>query len=82
MVIKRAAGDSRKFGTLKERMNFVMECMHEAGYQNIPNTLWHAVYDLETLVGQMPDDFPVDKSTGRKVSVAEYFQKREMKSER
>lgn len=40
----------KQFGTLHERMKFVMEQMQAAGGGVVPNDLWHAVYDLETEV--------------------------------
>jgi len=54
-----------QLGTLKERMNYVIHCVEEPNVK-IPTELRHAIYDLETIVKYLPDDWKFD-NTGRKV---------------
>jgi len=37
-----------QFGNLHGRMKYLMEKMREAGWEDVPHDVWHAVFDLET----------------------------------
>lgn len=38
----------KQFGNLHERMKYLMKKMGEAGWEDVPHDVWHAVFDLET----------------------------------
>jgi hypothetical protein len=42
--------EPKQFGNLHERMQFLMKCATAHGQQNIPNDMWHAIFDLQTEV--------------------------------
>lgn len=67
MKYKKSRSANGQHGTLKERMRYTMHCVENANARDTACDLRHAIYELQTLVNAMPDDWAFDEKTGNKV---------------